>query len=205
MGAFGRVADFFRGTLLSGGAQPAHGDFEDDGNYDDYDDYDYRRDDRYESRYDDDYDDEYESRGSKTQKYEQQQSQSRRSASTGRTSRNTGNVIDIHSHSAVTKRGERNEPVAQTISVKPVDMSEVLTLVEHLSNGRLLIVDVSRATPENTQRIADFMSGACQMAGGKIMRVNNGIFTIAPKNHNVSSDYFEDVDTDVQFFASAAR
>ena len=205
MAGFGtKVADFFRGTLLSGGAQPPQNDYED---YDDDDDdYNYSRSDRYEARYDArDYDEDFDRDRKQSHRQEPQQSYQFARASSSSASRTTtsrsassNKVIDMYSSG-------RDRHVAETISVKPTDMSEVVSLVEQVANGRMLIVDITKATPENSQRIADYMSGACQMAGGKIMRVNNGIFTIAPKNHSVTADYFDEIDTDVQFFSSAAR
>jgi len=90
---------------------------------------------------------------------------------------------------AQSAEGSRSESVI----AHPVTISDAVEICSHVKSGRMVIVDLTGLEHIHAQRIADYLSGVCQSLDGDTQRVNNGIFTISPKNHRVTNDYRKEI------------
>jgi FtsZ-interacting cell division protein YlmF len=228
-GLLGKTKEFFRSTMLGGGAQPPQHDFIDE----DYD-YDYEDDRRKSSRSRQDsragfdgYDDYHDDAGYKYAPKSDFRSgidQAREPRTEPRFDSRFDSRYDdrVSSYSSTPKAAPRSHSSksfrteerrgldpsykSEYVIAKPSSISEAVSLCEYIDLGRLVIVDLSRADDESCQRIADYLSGACQMARGEIRRINNGIFAIAPKNFSGTIDYYEETETaDIGFTSARSR
>ena len=189
-GFFSRVRESFRSVMLSPGAEDPYqnGDY-----YEEDDGYDY-----------DDYEDEHVQM--QTPRYEKSNQNIRRNSSnnplpTGRTA-SRGSLSDKVIELGYTSGGERQ--MSESVIAHPTNINDAVELCNHVRSGRMVIVDLTSLDKLNAQRIADYLSGVCQSLDGDTKRVNNGIFTISPKNHRVTSDYREEIAYEGNFFPMTA-
>jgi len=77
------------------------------------------------------------------------------------------------------------QPNSELVIVHPKSVSEAKEIARHLRSLRACIVDLTGVPIAEAQRIADFLSGVCEISDGSTTRVNNSIFTVSPKNYNV--------------------
>jgi len=168
MGVFGRVKEGFRKMMLSPYAEDSS----------------YREDEYYEDDgyYDDRYDDE---EPEQVQIHSKQESSRKATGRTG-SSRSSSKIVDFYNDGSAANRP------SESIISHPQDINDAVEICNHVRAGRMVIVDLSGLDPVNAQRIADYLGGVCHSLDGDTKRVNNGIFTVAPKNHRVTSDYREE-------------
>lgn len=55
-------------------------------------------------------------------------------------------------------------------------------IAEHLTSGKLVVVNFERTDSETTKRTIDFMSGITYAVGGTVQRISAAIFMFAPAN-----------------------
>jgi len=111
--------------------------------------------------------------------------------------RGTGSkVVDFY--------GAKDDKPMESVISHPNTIEEAYEICNHVRHGRMCIVDLTGLDPSNAQRIADYIGGVSHSLDGDIKRVNNGIFTVSPKNHRVTCDFREEaVYTDTAIFKKA--
>lgn len=72
--------------------------------------------------------------------------------------------------------------------VKPQEFNEAQTIVEHLREGRTIVVNLEGIEISQAQRIIDFVGGASFIIDGSLRAISNNIFIVAPSNIEVSGD-----------------
>ena len=72
------------------------------------------------------------------------------------------------------------------IFYKTTKYEDVKNLVEYLRQSAPAIVDLNDISPEEAQRILDFISGAICALNGGIQRVTGNIFLLAPEEFNIT-------------------
>ena len=182
-GLFSRIKDSFRNVMLSPGAEdPYHGDYYDDDSYDD------------------EYYDDHEDIQPQPPRYSQNTQRRSEATSGGRSSRSSlGNKVIELGYSA-----NNEKSISESVIAHPTSINDAVEICSHVRSGRMVIVDLTSLDQVNAQRIADYLSGVCQSIDGDTKRVNNGIFTISPRNHRVTTDYREEMPTEGAFFPSIA-
>ena len=88
----------------------------------------------------------------------------------------------------------QNEPAAKEVSMDGKGKL-VLTqldhfddsrqIAEHLTAGRMVVVNFERTDAETTKRTIDFMSGITYAVGGTVQRISTAIFLFAPAHVQV--------------------
>lgn len=72
--------------------------------------------------------------------------------------------------------------------MRPSDINDSTNVANEVKEGRLVIFDVGHLENEDARRVVDFMSGAAYGVNGKIRRVSEGIFVVAPRNIDITGD-----------------
>ena len=80
------------------------------------------------------------------------------------------------------------------IFYKTTKYEDVKNLVEYLRQSEPAIVDLNDISPEEAQRILDFISGAICALNGGIQRVTGNIFLLAPEGFNITMPQKEEED-----------
>lgn len=84
-------------------------------------------------------------------------------------------------------------PQPQLISVKPVTYTEAATeIADHIREHRSVILNLEDTEKSEARRILDFVSGAAYVLDGKVRRVSEKSYIVAPNNVDVSGDFMND-------------
>lgn len=70
---------------------------------------------------------------------------------------------------------------------KPKTYKEVQGLIDYLKQGESAIMILDGLSPEEAQRILDFVSGAVYALNGSTQRVEGNIFLLTPEGYNIVS------------------
>ena len=73
----------------------------------------------------------------------------------------------------------------------PKEFKDASKICDDLCSGKMVIVDLSSLDSVMAQRIADYLGGVVHTIQGNTMRVNKGIFIVAPREFDVM-DYSKD-------------
>lgn len=77
-------------------------------------------------------------------------------------------------------------------------------IAEHLTAGRMVVVNFERTDAETTKRTIDFMSGITYAVGGTVQRISTAIFLFAPAHVQVLANESQDI-PDSLALSSAGR
>ncbi len=69
--------------------------------------------------------------------------------------------------------------------LEPRAYSESQQIADYLKNRVAVVVNLKRVTPDQAQRIVDFLSGTIYAVNGSLQKLGGGIFLCTPKNVNV--------------------
>lgn len=84
-------------------------------------------------------------------------------------------------------------PQPQLISVKPVTFAEAAAeIADHIREHRSVILNLDETEKSEARRILDFVSGAAYVLDGKVRRVSEKSYIVAPNNVDVSGDFMND-------------
>ena len=120
---------------------------------------------------------------------------SSRASSRATESSRPSNVYSLNPHSSTGASSPASsvpKQQAETIIVRPKVIDDAVEIGNHIRGGRMCIVDLTNLPATEAQRIADYLGGVSLAVEGQIIRVNNGIFAVAPQNHRVMSDFREE-------------
>lgn len=80
--------------------------------------------------------------------------------------------------------------------IKPSDMSDMLTCVSYLKNGKTVFVSFEGVENQLYRRMIDFLSGACFALGLSIKKSGERAFCVAPDEVEISGELFDESDDD---------
>jgi cell division inhibitor SepF len=72
---------------------------------------------------------------------------------------------------------------------EPEKFDEVQALADHLKNRKQVILNFENTSPEVSQRVIDFISGATYALDGQSQQLGRNIFLFAPSNVEVAKDH----------------
>jgi cell division inhibitor SepF len=75
---------------------------------------------------------------------------------------------------------------AKMIIIEPNNFEEVQTIVDHLKNRQIVILNLEETEKTTARRIADFLGGAIYALDGSMQKVSGSIFLFTPANIEVS-------------------
>lgn len=124
-------------------------------------------DDRYDDRYDDGYDEVEEDRA----------------------------VIPIRSRTREkSKLVNINTSIQMKVAViLPESYDDAQEICDNVKENRAVVVNLENVEYETSQRIVDFLSGACYSLDGCIQKISNKIFIIAPENVDITGDFKDEL------------
>lgn len=81
--------------------------------------------------------------------------------------------------------------------IKPTSVGDEVEITDTLLSGRAVILNMEGIHYDVAQRIIDFASGSCYAMNGNLRKVSNYIFIITPPTVDISGDFQELLDDDV--------
>lgn len=81
--------------------------------------------------------------------------------------------------------------------IKPISIGDEREITDTLLSGRAVILNMEGIHFELAQRIIDFASGSCYAMNGNLRKVSNYIFIITPPTVDISGDFQELLDDNV--------
>jgi len=110
----------------------------------------------------------------------------RRSASTRRSTA-ADNLVDFKTD----YDGSGNSP--KIVIFKPETLEDSRPVCDNLKREVICVINLERVDKAVAQRIADFLSGACDALNGSISRISHDIFLIAPANIPITAQVKEEL------------
>jgi cell division inhibitor SepF len=96
----------------------------------------------------------------------------------GRTTQSNNKVVD---HPAA-------QPASEVLVIEPRAFEESLEIIEHLRSRKSVLLNLHMLDNEASQRVVDFLSGACHAIDGHQQRIGDGVFLFAPATVLISSE-----------------
>lgn len=81
-----------------------------------------------------------------------------------------------------------SQPSSEVLVIEPRAFEESLEIVEHLRSRKSVLLNLHMLDNEGSQRIVDFLSGACHAIDGHQQRIGDGVFLFAPATVLISSE-----------------
>lgn len=79
-------------------------------------------------------------------------------------------------------------PASEVLVIEPRQFEESLDIVEHLRSRKSVLLNLHMLDNENSQRVVDFLSGACHAIDGHQQRIGDGVFLFAPSSVIINSE-----------------
>lgn len=81
-----------------------------------------------------------------------------------------------------------NSGKGKIVLTQPDGFDDSRQIAEHLTNGKMVLVNFERTDADTTKRTIDFMSGITYAVGGTVQRISATIFLFAPPSVEVLSN-----------------
>lgn len=82
---------------------------------------------------------------------------------------------------------------AKVVLIDPTSFNEAPQICDHIKNRKTVVVNLEKADSEEARKIFDFLSGALYALDGKIQKIANGVFILAPNNVEILSEIGEEI------------
>ncbi len=83
----------------------------------------------------------------------------------------------------------------KVVLTNPETYEDAQEICDHIKSKKPVVVNLEAMDHVTSQRVMDFLSGACYSLDGTIQRVANNIFIIAPENVDISGNFKEELKT----------
>ena len=97
-------------------------------------------------------------------------------------------VIEKHNESKVLNHPSINRGGSEVIVVEPRSFDDAATIVQHLKDRNIVMLNLHLLDKEQSQRTIDFVCGASQALNGSPKKVGDLVFVFAPSNVTLSAD-----------------
>ena len=77
---------------------------------------------------------------------------------------------------------------SEVLVIEPRQFEESVEIVEHLRTRKSVLLNLHMLDNEQSQRVVDFLSGACHAIDGHQQRIGDGVFLFAPASVVISSE-----------------
>jgi len=94
-------------------------------------------------------------------------------------SNNYGNQVVTHPSA---------QAASEVLVIEPRQFVESIDIVEHLRGRKSVLLNLHMLDNENSQRVVDFLSGACHAIDGHQQRIGEGVFLFAPSSVVINSE-----------------
>ncbi len=72
------------------------------------------------------------------------------------------------------------QPASEVLVIEPRAFEESLEIIDHLRGRKSVLLNLHMLDNESSQRVVDFLSGACHAIDGHQQRIGDGVFLFAP-------------------------
>jgi cell division inhibitor SepF len=93
-----------------------------------------------------------------------------------------------HTESKVISHPSINRGGSEVIVVEPRSFDDAATIVQHLKDRKIVMLNLHLLDKEQSQRTIDFVCGASQALNGNPKKVGDLVFVFAPSNVTLSAD-----------------
>ena len=112
-------------------------------------------------------------------------------------------VIDMNNRNANAHSTSRAN--MKMLVYRPMSYDDTQAIIDELSAGRPVIVNLEELDLDIAQRMLDFMSGAVYAVNGSIFKVANGIFVVAPSSVAIGGNVPDEMQGSSFYFSGARR
>ena len=88
----------------------------------------------------------------------------------------------------------------QVALVKPERIEDATAIADHMADGRTVVLNLEAANREAQRRLLDFLSGAAYAHSGRIKKVANSTFMVAPADVDVMGELVSDDFDDGKYY-----
>lgn len=97
-------------------------------------------------------------------------------------------VIEKQNESKVISHPSMNRGGNEVVVVEPRSFDDAATIVQHLKDRKIVMINLHLLDKEQSQRTIDFVCGASQALNGNPKKVGDLVFVFAPSNVTLSAD-----------------
>jgi len=80
------------------------------------------------------------------------------------------------------------QPSSEVLVIEPRAFEESLEIVEHLRTRKSVLLNLHMLDNEGSQRVVDFLSGACHAIDGHQQKIGDGVFLFAPSSVVINAE-----------------
>ncbi len=92
------------------------------------------------------------------------------------------------SNSKVVDHPSAQGAASEVLVIEPRSFEEAVEIVEHLRGRKSVLINLHMLDNEQSQRVVDFLSGACHAIDGHQQRIGDGVFLFAPASVVITSE-----------------
>ena len=97
-------------------------------------------------------------------------------------------VVEKQNEAKVLSNPSANRGGNEVIVVEPRSFDDAATIVQHLKDRKIVMLNLHLLDKEQSQRTIDFVCGASQALNGSPKKVGDLVFVFAPSNVTLSAD-----------------
>lgn len=97
-------------------------------------------------------------------------------------------AVEKHSETKVLNHPSINRGGSEVVVVEPRSFDDAATIVQHLKDRKIVMLNLHLLDKEQSQRTIDFVCGASQALNGNPKKVGDLVFVFAPSNVTLSAD-----------------
>lgn len=97
-------------------------------------------------------------------------------------------VVEKHNETKVLNHPSINRGGSEVVVVEPRSFDDAATIVQHLKDRKIVMLNLHLLDKEQSQRTIDFVCGASQALNGSPKKVGDLVFVFAPSNVTLSAD-----------------
>lgn len=81
----------------------------------------------------------------------------------------------------------------KVVLVEPISFNDAPQICDNLKSRKTVVVNLEKSDTEEARKIFDFLNGAIYALDGKIQKIANGVFILAPNNVDILSEIGEEI------------
>lgn len=97
-------------------------------------------------------------------------------------------IIEKQNEAKVLNHPSMNRGGNEVVVVEPRSFDDAATIVQHLKDRKIVMLNLHLLDKEQSQRTIDFVCGASQALNGSPKKVGDLVFVFAPSNVTLSAD-----------------
>ena len=104
---------------------------------------------------------------------------------------------DIEPYVPLSKKGKivniQSNNNVKVVLVEPTSFNDAAQICDNIKSRKTVVVNLEKTDPEEARKIFDFLNGSVYALNGKIQKIANGVFILAPNNVDILSEIDEEI------------